>query len=144
MYKRVFIDANIFIDANDNSRKSYEESFEIVPYLLENGIGIYTSCDLITTIYYILAKEDRAKALDSIEQINQFCTVIDFDNKEVQLCCDLMRSDSNFTDLEDTLQYILAQKTQCDLIISNDARFYSKEIELMSGEEFVGKIDIST
>jgi len=139
MYKRVFLDANIFIDSNDESRKSYQESFAIVPYLLDEGIGIYTSCDLITTIYYILAKQNRAKALDSVEQINQFCTVIDFDNKEVQMCCDLMRSDSNFGDLEDTLQYILAQKAKCDLIISNDARFYSKEIVLMSSSEFVQK-----
>ena len=137
MYSRVFLDANILIDANDINRPRYQEGLDILIFLANQEIGIYTSCDLITTIYYILAKEDKSKALDSIEQINQFCTVIDFENKEVQLCCDLMRSDSNFSDLEDTLQYILAQKTKCDLIISNDANFYSKEIELMSSEEFV-------
>jgi len=137
MYSRVFLDANILIDANDINRPRYQEGLDILIFLANQEIGIYTSCDLITTIYYILAKEDKSKALDSIEQINQFCTVIDFENKEVQLCCDLMRRDSNFSDLEDTLQYILAQKTKCDLIISNDANFYSKEIELMSSEEFV-------
>ncbi len=139
MYKRVFLDANILIDANDISRPRYQEGLDILISLAKQEVGIYTSCDLITTIYYILAKQNRAKALDSVEQINQFCTVIDFDNKEVQMCCDLMRSDSNFGDLEDTLQYILAQKAKCDLIISNDARFYSKEIELMSSSEFVQK-----
>jgi len=36
-------------------------------------------------------KQDKSKALDSIEQINTFWKVIDFDNK-------------NFCDLEDTLQ----------------------------------------
>ncbi len=137
MYSRVFLDANIFIDANDVNRPSYHESFKIVPYLLGQGSTIYTSCDLITTIYYILAKQDRVRALDSIEQMNRFCNVIPFDNREVQASCDLMRDDGNYTDLEDTLQYILAQKTGCELIISNDTRFYSRDIEVMGSGEFV-------
>ena len=137
MYKRVFLDANIFIDASDNRRKTYQESLDILIYLAHNQIDIYTSCDLITTIYYILAKQDRDKALDSIEYINSFSKVIEFDNKEINECCLLMRRDSNFIDLEDTLQYILAKKVDCELIISNDKNFYSKDIKLMKSNQFI-------
>ncbi|QOY54053.1 type II toxin-antitoxin system VapC family toxin [Candidatus Sulfurimonas marisnigri] len=139
MYKKVFIDANIFIDINDRNRKRYQESLDILKYLTQNGIGIYTSCDLITTIYYILAKEDKANALSGIERINKICKVIEFSNKEISLACQLMNKDKNYKDLEDTLQYILAKKSECELIISNDKNFYSSEVELLNTEEFCAK-----
>ena len=136
MYKRVFIDANIFIDSNDYTRLSYKESYEIIPYLIKNNIEIYTSCDLITTIYYILSKKSKRNALNSIEQINKICKVIEFSNKEVSQTCNLMKENSNYSDLEDTLQYVLAEKSNCELIISNDKNFYSDKLELISTKEF--------
>ena len=36
-----------------------------------------------------------------------------------------MEKDQNFKDLEDTLQYVLAKKEGCELILSNDKNFYS-------------------
>lgn len=136
MYKKVFIDANIFIDANDKNRGAYIQSLSILDYLVTKQILIYTSCDLITTIYYILSKTDKNDALNSIENINKICKVIDFSNKEISFTCTLMREDENYKDLEDTLQVVLAQKEKCDLIISNDKNFYSKEIKLMTSTEF--------
>jgi len=137
--KRVFIDANIFIDANDNSRETYIKSLSILDYLVMNQVSIYTSCDLITTIYYILSKKDKKKALSSIEQLNKICKVIDFSNIDIASTCALMRKDSDFTDLEDTIQYILAKRENCDMIISNDKRFISKDIKLLSSVEFCEK-----
>jgi|LGOV01.1.fsa_nt_gb predicted nucleic acid-binding protein len=139
MFSKVFIDANIFIDLNDNSRKSYKDSLKILKFLAKNRIDIYTSCDLITTIYYILAKKSRKNALNSIVELNKICQVIDFSNKEITKTCQLMTEDKLFVDLEDTLQYILAQKKNCDVIISNDRKFVSRDIDLMASTEFIGK-----
>ena len=136
MYKKVFIDANIFIDSNDETRLSYNESYKIIPYLISHNIEIYTSCDLITTIYYILSKKSKTNALNGIEQINKICKVIEFSNKEVSQTCELMKQNKNYKDLEDTLQYVLAKKLSCELIISNDKNFYSDEIRLISSEIF--------
>jgi len=47
-----------------------------------------------------------------------------------------MLQDSDYKDLEDTVQYILAQKTQCDLIVSNDENFISKNLKLISSSDF--------
>ena len=139
MYKKVFIDANIFIDSNDDSRTSYRESFEIIPFLLRNNIAIYTSCDLITTIYYVLSKKNRQKALDNIEDLNKICKVIEFSNREISQTCALMRENKKFKDLEDTLQYVLAQKSECEIILSNDKNFYAEDIELMNTTSFYEK-----
>jgi len=43
----------------------------------------------------------------------------------------------NFTDLEDTIQYIMAKKVSCDLILSNNKGVVS---ELMSSGEFIKRI----
>ena len=139
MYRKVFIDANILIDINDKNRKFSNKSLSILDYLITNNIDIFTSCDLITTIYYILSKKDTKNALIGIEKINKICKIIEFSNKEVSETCALMNKDSDYTDLEDTMQYILAKKLKCDVIISNDERFISKEIELINSEEFYSR-----
>ena len=140
MYKKVFLDANIFIDNEDETRDLEQHSLKVLSYLLTNEIDIFTSCDLITTIYYILAKKDKQKALNSINQINHFCKVIEFSNFEISQTVSLMKENPKFKDLEDTIQYILAKKEGCDLIISNDKEFASDEIELVTTKEFLSKI----
>ena len=50
-----------------------------------------------------------------------------------------MRHDADFKDFEDSIQYILALNTGCDVIVTNDKRFISKEIECLSAEAFVKK-----
>ncbi|NOQ29870.1 MAG: PIN domain-containing protein [Helicobacteraceae bacterium] len=139
MYKKVFLDANIFIDANDSSRLCFKDSSKILTHLANKEAKLFTSCDLITTIYYILSKNSKDSALSAIENINKFCNIIDFSNKEVKKSCALMRKNNKYSDLEDTLQYILAKKENCDLIVSNDKNFYSETIELLSSQEFCKK-----
>ena len=142
MYKKVFLDANVFIDQEDNSRDFDENSLKTLDYLLTKEIKVYTSCDLITTIYYILSKKDKIRALESIERINQFCSIIEFSNAEVLQTTKLMRENNKYKDLEDTMQYILAKKEKCDLIISNDTNFVSEDIELLSTKQFLEKFDL--
>ena len=84
---------------------------------------IFTSCDLITTIYYINSKYDKKQALFNIQAISKTLKIIEFSNKEVEACCKLMLKDSDYIDLEVTIQYIMAKKHNCDLIISNDKNF---------------------
>ncbi len=136
MYKKIFFDTNIIVDLYDKDRPSHKFSTTCYLYILDKNIQLFTSCDIITTIYYILSKRDKQKALNQIDDINQTLKVVEFENKEIKLTCDLMKKDSDYDDLEDTMQYILAKKMKCDLIISNDKNFTSKEIEIMSSKEF--------
>lgn len=133
---KIFLDANIFLDIYDNSRKSHQYSLILYKYITTNKYKLFTSCDLITTIYYINSKIDKKKAVLNIQNINKTLKVIEFSNKEVDATCDLMIKDSDYKDLEDTIQYIMANKYECDLIISNDKNFVSKDIKILSSEEF--------
>lgn len=140
MYNNIYIDANIWLDYLDNTRVNHTYSKESIDYCLNQNIQLLSSCDIVTTLYYINSKFHKKNALSNIEKINAICTVIDFSNHEVSLTCKLMHKDADYDNLEDTLQYILAQKEQCDLIISNDKNFTSKELTLMSSENFVKEI----
>jgi len=142
MSKNVFLDVNILIDVNDKKRLTHTNCLMILDYLVKNNYNIYTSCDLITTIYYLLSKTNKDKALQDLEQLNKLCTIIEFSNKELLQTTTLMRENKKFKDLEDTIQYVLALNTQCDYIISNDKKFYSPNIDLLSSNNFLKKFGI--
>ena len=134
---RVFLDANILIDKFDSTRifhKFSDKSFEYM--LLSGSVDVFTSCDIITTLYYIGSKKDKKQILHDIRAVNKTLEVIKFSNKEIEETCELMINDNNYKDLEDTIQYIMAKKENCDLIISNDKNFISKDIKLLTSEEF--------
>ena len=137
MYREVFIDVNVWVDLFDINRPSNKESKKSVMYLLQcDTVNLFTSCDIITTVYYLLSKKSKDVALEAIEYVNELCTVIEFGNTEVTKSCRLMKQNKNFTDLEDTIQYVMAKKVKADLILSNDRGFASDGIELMSTEKF--------
>ena len=138
--RNIFIDANIFIDLNDETRIYSKDCLSILNFLVQNDFKIFTSCDLMTTIYYILSKIDKQKALNDIEQINKICKVIDFSNKEISMTCKLMKENIKYKDFEDTIQYILAKKEKCSTILSNDKGFYSEDIQVFTSTQYINKI----
>ena len=137
MYKKVFLDANVLVDIYDMKRPFSSYSQKAMTLLLEDEkVELFTSCDIITTIYYLRAKENKKQALNDILQINSFCKIIEFGNSEVSKSCTLMQKSTQFSDLEDTIQYVMAQKINADLILSNDKGFVSEEIPLMNTKTF--------
>ena len=132
MYKTVFLDANILADIYDETRPFCTASRKALAALLANEeTTLYTSCDIVTTLYYIFSKRDKNRALEHIIEINQWCSVVEFGNIEVTKTCRLMKQNRHFGDLEDTLQYVMAKKIGADLILSNDKGFASDGIEVM-------------
>ncbi len=142
MSKKIFVDANIILDFFDTNRPSHIYSANFYKYALENNFILVTSCDIITTLYYIEAKYDKHNALLKIQNVNKTLKVVEFSNKEVEDTCNLMLLDRDYIDLEDTIQFVLAKKQKCDYIISNDKKFVSKEIKLLTSEEFCCKYNI--
>ncbi len=137
MYKRVFLDANVIADLYDDSRPYHRYSKQSIASLVKDAeVELFTSCDVMTTLYYIFAKKDKAKAFEAVVQINTLCSVVEFSNNEITLSCSLMQSDEDYQDLEDTIQYVLAKKVKADIILSNDKGFVSKDISLMNTRGF--------
>jgi predicted nucleic acid-binding protein len=137
MSKKIFLDANILVDLMDEQRTLHPLAKKIVIGSLQAGEDLFTSCDIVTTLYYLSAKSDKKRALNEIVKINMFCKVIEFSNGEVAQTCALMSENEKFLDLEDTIQYVLAKKYECDVIITNDQQFYSPDIALHTSKSFL-------
>ncbi len=134
---KIFFDANILIDVSDTSRPSYAESRALLDRLLDHidNFTFYTSCDLMTTIYYILRQKlDKKEALSQIILINKLIVVVEFGNDEIEEAVKLMEENDKYTDLEDTIQYIMARKEKCDYIITNDKRFVADDIPVLTSK----------
>ena len=139
-YKKVFVDGNVILDYFLKDRPFSKYSEEAIDYLVEKDIELLTSCDLITTVYYVLSKKDKIQALYDIQDATKFFYIIPFSNYETQKAIELMQKDKKFEDLEDTLQYVLALENECDLILSNDDNFHSPEIKKVSTKDFIEKL----
>ncbi len=125
---KIFVDANVLIDLIDEKREFHSQAISFFQNNLENVF--YTSCDILTTVYYITSKIKNP--LLDLENLLKFVKIISFSNEEAQKAIELMKNNSNFKDFEDTLQYILAKKINADLIVTNDKKFHSPDIEILN------------
>ncbi|CAA6824859.1 MAG: Ribonuclease [uncultured Sulfurovum sp.] len=135
---RVFLDANILIDITYDSRPFSKESSAMFSHVVQNldKFELYTSCDLLTTVYFVLRKQfDNKTILEKIKIMNQVITVIEFGNQEVDEAIYLMEKNEKFFDLEDTIQFVMARKVRCDYIVTNNKGFHSHEVPLLSSEK---------
>ncbi len=135
-YKRVFV-GNVILDYFLKDRPFSEHSEKTIDYLIENDIYLLTSCDLITTIYYVLSKRNKTETLLNIKDASEFFYIIPFSNNETKKAINLMEKDKNFKDLKDTPQYFLAKENECDLILSNNDDSYSPGIKKVNIKDFV-------
>jgi len=110
----------------DENRPFHKESSEAISTLLQQkDVDIFTSCDIITTLYYLLSKKGKTEDLDSILYVNELCTVIEFSNFEIEQSYKLMKKNKNYKDLEDTIQYVMAKNVGFDLILMSSTQFIS-------------------
>jgi predicted nucleic acid-binding protein len=136
--KKIFFDANILIDASDGTRPFHEAGKRLFDHLLANieQYSLYTSCDLVTTIYYILSKSlNTQEALNNIKLINNLIEIIEFGNDEISEAIELMERNDKYVDLEDTIQYVMARMSGCDYIITNNKNFASGDVPTLTSEE---------
>ncbi len=140
-FRKVFVDANVILDLFIPDRPFSEYSILAIDRLIEKKTELFTSCDLITTVYYVLTKADKDKALKSIEVANEIFKLIPFSNDEIIEAINLMKNNVNFKDLEDTVQYVLAKREDCDLILTNDQQFYSPDIPLLTTKSLVQDLE---
>lgn len=142
--KKIFLDANIFNDIFDENRNNHSSSKNVLLYALQNDIKVYTSCDIITNIYYITAKYTSSEqALTALHDLQETIEIIPFAKDELRMTITLMKEDSDYKDMEDTIQYILALQEKCGFIISNDKKFVSKEILTLNSTTFCQKFNIN-
>lgn len=129
---KIFIDTNIFLDLilkRDDCNKAL-----IILNAIEKRVFQGFIADITVLNIDYIAKKQVKEIRDFLGFINSLFEIIGADNKIVEEALNIENSD-----LEDNLQYILAKKYDCDLIISNDKAFYSKDIQVLTSSDFIKK-----
>ena len=127
---KVFIDTNIFLDVLLN-RKGIAEATLILNSCHQKLFDGYVADITLLNIDYIASKQTK-NIRYFLEIINQSFTVIGADNKMFDIA---LKLDNH--DLEDSVQYVCAHTEQCNVIVSNDKKFYSGELDVLNSTAFV-------
>jgi len=132
MPTNVYIDTNIVIDICDIKRPAHTSSLTMVREYADSG-ELYINSDTLATVFYILrnqAKFSFEEALEKMYFIREVFTLVSIDDdmffKALELC-----SHNECTDYEDAVQYVCALRVEADLIVTNDKKFVSLDIELL-------------
>lgn len=129
---KIFVDTNIFLDLI-LKRDDYNKSL-IILNAIEKRVFQGVIADITVLNIDYIAKRQVRDIRDFLKFINSLFEIVGANNHTIKEALNIKNSD-----LEDNLQYILAKKHNCDLIISNDKTFYSKDILLLSSKEFIEK-----
>jgi len=127
---KILIDTNIFLDVL-LKRNDYKNCLEIL-----NNLDKFESIILDITILNIdyIAKKQIKDIREFLALINESCFVKGGDNLDIKDALNLEN-----IDLEDNLQYIIAKKENCKVIITNDKKFKFNDIEIVNSKQFVKK-----
>lgn len=128
---KIFLDTNIFLDLI--LKRDSQEALKILNATQKGLFRGYILDITLLNIDYV-AKKQAKDIRDFLNLINDTFTIIGATNKSIKQALSIANKD-----FEDNLQYISAKISSCDMIISNDKNFYSKDIEVLFSKEFVSK-----
>lgn len=132
--RKIFLDTNIVADLIDTKRNNHDQSLELLKNLILNNYEICISEDMITTLYYIL--KDKRVTLEFLENVVFIdWKVLIFGTKVLKE--GLKLSLEKNLDLEDLLKCLCAKENGCEILITNDKKFYECGILVLSTEEFL-------
>ncbi len=133
-YKRLFLDSDVLLDMF----LKREPFFFYTQILLVEGekrkLEINTSSLVIANINYVLRKQvGQITARENIKALVKSINILPFESDIIDLALV-----SNIADFEDAIQYFIAQKHNCDLIITRNIKDYKEStIPVLTAEQFL-------
>jgi len=127
---KLFLDTNIFLDLI-LKREHFDKAlliFNAIEARLFSGVILDIT---ILNIDYIANKQVK-DVKEFLKLVNNYFEVVGASNEMIEQA---LKIDNK--DLEDNLQYLSAINSKCEIIITNDKSFYTKDIETVSSSEFV-------
>ncbi|MEA1956089.1 MAG: type II toxin-antitoxin system VapC family toxin [Campylobacterota bacterium] len=131
--KKVFLDSNIVLDILNSSRSQSEEAKLLWKELVVNDIDIVISEDMLSTVFYI--NKNKKTTLEFFNVIRRRWIISSFGEKLIEDAIAISLEKN--LDLEDVLQCLCAKNNKCDILITNDKKFYDCGVKIMSIKEFL-------
>jgi len=130
---KILIDTNVALDIVLN-RQNYDDSFAVFNFAEKGVLFGYISASAITDIFYIaekaLGKKPAKEALEDILQVFKPATVTD---SNIYQALDL-----DWSDFEDSVQYVVGEGLAVDYIVTRNIYDYSSgSISAVTPEQFI-------
>ncbi|PIE86084.1 MAG: PIN domain nuclease [Bacteroidia bacterium] len=132
--KRIFIDTNIMLDFLGERHPYYTPIAKIATLSDRGELQMVVSPISFATVNYLLSKYENPKsAIDKLPKFKVISEISIVDEHIVEKALN-----SSFSDFEDALQYFSATASNCDIIITRNAKdFRQSLLPVMSPDEFL-------
>ncbi len=137
MSKRDYLDTNVMLDLLGEREPFYNSIAQIATLADQKKLEIVVSPISFATVNYFLSKfEGISVAKDKLRKFKVLCEISIIDETIIE-----KGLNSNFEDFEDSLQYFCAVDSECEVIITRNAKdFKNSLLPVMSAEEFITSI----
>lgn len=131
--KKVFLDSDIILDAL-LKRPGFElAAINLLALAANSGVVAITSSVAFMNVHYFLDKFDRKNKIRLLKTLRSIVNIIGIGEDEIDLALN-----SNFTDLEDAIQYYAAMSADIDFIITRNIKDYQQSsIPVLTAEQFL-------
>ena len=137
---KLFLDANVLIDFMSERLPHYLEAATVFTLAVERKCTIAVSSLSMVTSNYICCERCNMPLADWKKKANimkSFVEVCPVDSDDIFLSCD-----SDWSDYEDNVQYEVAKRYACDVIITRNPRdFAQSNIPVLTPDEVIEIID---
>ena len=137
---KLFLDANVLIDFMSERLPHYLEAATIFTLAVEHKCTIAVSSLSMVTSNYICCDRCNMPLSDWKKKVNimkSFVEVCPVDSEDIFLSCD-----SDWSDYEDNVQYEVAKRYSCYVIVTRNPRdFIKSDIPVLTPDEVIEIID---
>lgn len=132
--KRVFLDTIVILDLLGEREPFYNSIAQLATIADQKKVQLIVSPLSFATVNYFLSKYEGEKAAkDKLRRFKVLCEISKIDEIIVE-----KGLNSDFSDFEDSLQYYCAVDSNCDIIITRNAKDFKRSLlPIMTAEEFL-------
>lgn len=137
MIPRLFIDTNIMLDFLGERHPFYEPIAKVATLSDSAKLKMIVSPISFATVNYFLCKNESSEiAKDKLRKFKILSEISKLDENTID-----KGLNSDFEDFEDSLQYFSAIDSNCDIIITRNAKDFKKSLlPIMTAEEYLSSI----
>ena len=134
-FKSLFVDSDVILDLFLERQPFYKFSQTLLNSLNQENYQLYTSALIIANVHYFLSKSlsDKSMAKQKIKLLTHFINILSVGIEDIQAAIN-----STGNDFEDSIQIHIAQKHNCNAIITRNVKDYKHStIPVLTAEQFL-------
>jgi len=134
MKKTIFLDTNIVLDLLGRRTPFFDSIAKIATLAEQEKVTLVVSALSYSTVNYILEKyESHDVVISNLRKFKIISQISDLNELVVEKALN-----SDFKDFEDALQYFCALQSECDVLLTRNAKDFKKSvIPVMTADEFL-------